>query len=156
VKVVVSPPLPVHHIVLQYDASFLTEFRQAIEPAAAALAAERASDEELQTISTACNDMEKSTDSVEGFLAADLRFHIAILHATGNPFFAPVANVISASLESSLRVTNRQPADNHASVPVHQKVLKAIYARKPSKAQAAMRSLLSDAAQRIENALGEE
>ena len=100
--------------------------------------------------------MEKSTDSVEGFLAADLWFHIAILHATGNPFFAPVANVISASLESSLGVTNRQPADNHASVPVHQKVLKAIYARQPSKAQAAMRPLLSDTNQRIENALGEE
>lgn len=135
--------------------SFLTEFRQAIEPAAAALAARRATDDQLRSITEACHEMERATDSVEGFLAADLRFHTAILHATGNPFFAPVANVISASLESSLRVTNRQPADNRASVPVHQKVLKAICARKPSKSEAAMRSLLSDAAQRIESVLGE-
>ena len=89
------------------------------------------------------------------FLAADIQFHVEILHATGNPFFAPIANVISASLESSLRVTNRQPTDNHASVPVHQKVMKAICARKPARAQAAMRSLLNEAADRIDSALGD-
>jgi DNA-binding FadR family transcriptional regulator len=132
---------------------YLTEFRQTIEPAAAAMAAQRASEEELRRISEACEEMERTADSVEAFLAADLRFHTEILHATGNPFFAPVANVISVSLESSLRVTNRQPADNHASVLVHQKVMKAICARKPTRAQAAMRTLLNDAADRIESAL---
>ena len=119
------------------------------------MAAERATDENLRLISRACEEMERTADSVEDFLAADIQFHVEILHATGNPFFAPVANVISASLESSLRLTNRQPADNHASVPVHQKVMKAICARKPTSAQAAMRSLLNEAADRIENALRE-
>ena len=57
-------------------------------------------------------------------------------------FFAPVANVISASLESSLRVTNLQAADNHPSVLVDQKVMKAICAREPTRAQTALRSLL--------------
>ncbi len=133
----------------------LTEFRRTIEPAAAALAAERANDEGLRLISEACEEMERAADSVEAFLAADIRFHTEILHATGNPFFAPVANVISASLESSLRVTNRQPSDNRTSVPLHQTVMKAICARKPTKAQAAMRTLLNDAADRIESALSE-
>ena len=131
---------------------YLTEFRQTIEPMAAALAAERATEEELQLISEACEEMERSADSLDAFMAADLRFHCEILHATGNPFFAPVANVISVSLVSSLRVTNRQPADNRASVPVHRKVMKAICARQPSKAQAAMRALLVDATNRIESA----
>lgn len=131
----------------------LTELRRTIEPPAAGMAAERASDEDLQLISLACDEMERMADSVENFLAADIRFHVEILHATGNPFFAPIANVISASLESSLRLTNRQPADNHASVPVHRKVKKAICARRPTSAQAAMRSLLNEAADRIENAL---
>ena len=101
------------------------------------------------------DEMERRADSVEDFLAADIQFHVEILHATGNPFFAPVANVISASLETSLRLTNRQPAENHASVPVHRKVMRAICARKPARAQAAMRSLLDEAADRIEHALGE-
>jgi DNA-binding FadR family transcriptional regulator len=130
----------------------LTELRQTIEPAAAGMAAQRATDEDLRLIAEACEDMARTADSVEDFLAADIRFHVEILHATGNPFFAPVANVISTSLESSLRVTNRQVADNRASVPVHQKVMKAITARQPAKAQAAMRALLRDATARIERA----
>ena len=133
----------------------LTELRRTIEPPAAGMAAERATDENLRLISRACEEMERTADSVEDFLAADIQFHVEILHATGNPFFAPIANVISASLESSLRVTNRQPADNHASVPVHQKVMKAICARKPTRAQAAMRSLLNEAADRIDMPLGD-
>ena len=135
---------------------YLSELRQTIEPSAAAMAAERASDEELHVIVEACEEMERAADSVEEFLAADIRFHIEILHATGNPFFAPIANVISASLESSLRVTNRQPTDNRASVPVHQRVMKAICARNPTKAQAAMQFLLRDAVKRIESALATE
>ena len=134
---------------------YLTEFRQTIEPVAAAMAAERASEEQLRLISEACEEMERTADTVEDFLAADLRFHTEILHATGNPFFAPVANVISVSLESSLRVTNRQSAENLASVPVHKKVMKAISARKPKQAHAAMRALLFEAADRIESALEE-
>lgn len=134
----------------------LTELRQTIEPTAAGMAAERASDESVRLISQACEEMKRTADSVEDFLAADIQFHVEILHATRNPFFAPIANVISASLESSLRLTNRQPADNHSSVPVHQKVMKAIRARKPTAARAAMRSLLNDAADRIERALGGE
>ncbi len=132
----------------------LTELRRTVEPAAARIAAERAPDEYLDLIRAACEEMERTADSVIEFLAADIRFHVEILHATENPFFAPIANVISTSLESSLRVTNRQPAENRASLPVHQKVMKAICARKPASAETAMRSLLKEASMRIENALG--
>jgi DNA-binding FadR family transcriptional regulator len=132
----------------------LTELRRIVEPPAAAMAAERGTDEDLSLIAQACDEMERAADNVEEFLAADIQFHVEILHATENPFFAPIANVISASLASSLRLTNRQPADNHASVPVHRKVLKAICAHKPKSAQAAMRSLLNEAADRIQAAGG--
>ena len=131
----------------------LTELRQAVEPAAAAMAAARASDQQIAVLDEACQAMKDSVDSVEEFLAADLRFHIEVLHASGNPFFAPVANVVSSALLSSLRVTNRKPADNATSIPVHQRVLKAIRAREPAKAEAAMKRLLADAAARIERNL---
>ena len=131
---------------------FLTEFRQAIEPAAAALAAERATDEQLQLIRDAFERMEQHTDSVEEFLQADLEFHSEILHAAGNLFFSPVANVIHVSLASSLRVTNRQASDNRTSIPPHRKVLDAISDRDPEAAREAMRSLLDDADARIKKA----
>ncbi len=131
---------------------FLTEFRQTIEPAAAALAAERASDEQLQAIREAFEQMEENTDKVDEFLKADLQFHTEILHATGNLFFSPVANVIHVSLASSLRVTNRQASDNRTSIPPHRKVLDAICARDPEAAREAMRLLLKDANERIQRA----
>jgi DNA-binding FadR family transcriptional regulator len=131
----------------------LTELRQAIEPAAAAMAAERAPDEALRRIEEAARQLADSVDDVEAFLAADLRFHTEILHATGNPLFAPVANVIGAYLGSSLRVTNRQPADNRASVPIHKKVARAICDRAPARARAAMKSHLDHAAARLQRAL---
>lgn len=132
----------------------LTELRQTIEPAAAALAAERASEDELNLISDACEEMAQTAHSVEDFLVADRRFHTEILHATGNPFFSPVANVISVTLEASLRVTNRQPDENRASVHLHRKVMKAVCSRNANRARSAMTALLSDAARRMELARG--
>ncbi|GAA5510840.1 FadR/GntR family transcriptional regulator [Novipirellula caenicola] len=129
--------------------SYLTEFRQTIEPAAASFAATRGSDEHLDHIKEAFEQMERSTEDVEAFLAADTEFHTSILRATGNPFFAPVANLISVALQGSLRVTNRQPSDNRVSIPVHEKVMKAIIERKPRAARAAMKAHLDEAAERI-------
>jgi len=130
--------------------SHLTELRLAIEPVAAAMAASRASDKDLEPIAEAFAEMVDSVTSLEKFLEADQRFHVEVLHASGNPFFAPVANVVSSALLSSLRVTNRKPEDNVTSLPVHERVLKAIRARDSAGAEKAMKALLSDAAARIE------
>lgn len=130
----------------------LTQFRRTLEPAAAALAAQHASEKALQEIREACQAMQHSVDRHEDFLAADLRFHTAILHATGNPFFAPVANVINASLKFSMRVTNRQPSDNRQSIPFHHNVMEAICHRDALAAEDAMRVHLADAWTRIQKA----
>lgn len=127
----------------------LTELRQAIEPAAAAMAAERGSEEALQRIKTAYQSMDQNADDVEAFVEADVEFHTSILHATANPFFGPIANVINTSLKSSLRVTNREPSQNRLSVPLHEKVTKAILARNPGRARSAMSALLGDASDRL-------
>ncbi|WP_044301173.1 FadR/GntR family transcriptional regulator [Rhodopirellula sallentina] len=132
----------------------LTEFRQAVEPKAAAMAAERATSEAIERIEDAWKEMDRTAgNDVEGFLAADIRFHTEIMQATGNPFFSPVANVIGASLEASLRVTNCLPPDNIPSVPLHEKVLQAIRDRQAMAAHDAMLSMLMDAANRIDRAL---
>ena len=86
-------------------------------------------------------------------LDLDLRVTCRHVAMATRYFLDNVANVISVSLESSLRVTNRQPSDNRTSVPLHQKVMKAICARKPARAKAAMQALLGDAADRIESAV---
>ena len=114
------------------------------------MAAERASEEELKLISEACEEMAATSDNVEEFLVADRKFHTGILHATGNPFFSPVANVISVSLEGSLRVTNRHAEENRESVPLHRKVMNSICGRNTGRARSAMTALLSHAARRMD------
>lgn len=127
----------------------LTELRKTVEPAAAAMTAERASDADRELIATASRDMAANTDNIEAFLNADRDFHIAILRATGNPFFCPVANVIDTTLRLSLGVTNRKPLENRKSIPVHEAVLHAILARDPELARSTMTALLEDAAARL-------
>jgi len=126
------------------------ELRRTVEPAAARIAAERGADEDLQRVKAAYEQMEQQADDVTGFLTADTQFHVEILHATSNPFFAPIANVIDASLVSSLRITNRQPAENRASLAVHHKVMKAVCGRRPQASERAMHSLLTEAAGRLD------
>jgi len=130
--------------------SHLMELRRTVEPAAARIAAERGADEDLQRVKAAYEQMEQQADDVTGFLTADTQFHVEILHATSNPFFAPIANVIDASLVSSLRITNRQPAENRASLAVHHKVMKAVCGRRPQASERAMHSLLTEAAGRLD------
>ena len=65
------------------------EFRYIIEPEAAALAAVRRSEEEMETISRACRDM-GSAQMLAERTAADTRFHLAILRAAGNELLLPL------------------------------------------------------------------
>ena len=60
------------------------EFRRAVEPAAARLAAQRAGDEEVRNILAIA---EESAWSVRSWRAVDSRFHLAVAEASGNPFF---------------------------------------------------------------------
>src|SRR6188472_713985 len=61
------------------------ELRRLIEPAAAALAAERAIAEEIAELETAFAEMEANVDrNPDEYIAADLRFHELILTACHN------------------------------------------------------------------------
>jgi len=93
---------------------------------------------------------------VQAFMNADLQFHTAILYATGNPLFGPVAHVIHAALQYSLQVTNRQPADNIASLPVHENVADAICNHDPDQARAAMHDHLNSTAARLQRAVADQ
>lgn len=66
----------------------LVEIRGILEPSIASLAATRAQPSDLQAMSAAIDQMEHSFDDVEGFIAADHDFHLAVANATHNPLVA--------------------------------------------------------------------
>jgi DNA-binding FadR family transcriptional regulator len=127
----------------------LIEVRHIIEPAAARLAAERGTPQDLARLSEAYQAMEAAGDDVLSFMQADLAFHIACLRASGNAFLLPIAHAIRTAMATSLRITNSDPDANHrVSLPLHKAVLDAVLAHKPQAAAAAMTRHLADTKRR--------
>jgi DNA-binding FadR family transcriptional regulator len=123
----------------------LMEVRRIIEPAAAALAAQRRTAKDLARITLAYKAMEQAGDAVQAFMDADLAFHVACLEAAQNEFLLPIAHAIRTELMSSMRVTNHDPdANQNIVLPLHRAIRDAIAARDPEAARLAMRHHLDD------------
>ena len=130
----------------------LFEIRQIIEPAAAAMAAERADEDQRKAISRAFADMEAAPDG-DASVEPDLRFHQSILAASNNEFLQPLGALIETAMASSFRITNNEPGALQVSLPLHRAVRDAILAQEPEAARQAMRILLEDAAKDMRRAL---
>jgi DNA-binding FadR family transcriptional regulator len=100
----------------------LVELRRLIEPAAAALAAERADPERLARIKEALDQMRAAGDSVEAFFAADTEYHAAMYAASGNALIDRLSTIIKPVLEMSfvLQATNnpsfKRAVEQHGAV----------------------------------------
>jgi DNA-binding FadR family transcriptional regulator len=129
----------------------LMEIRRVVEPHAAALAAGRASEAEMQEIAAAYAEMERAPD-VESSVEPDVRFHLAVMDATHNAFLRPLGALIRAALSASFRLSKMPPGAHERSMPRHKAVLDAIRTRDPEAARAAMRDLLDHAAEDIRSA----
>lgn len=130
----------------QFSVELLKQFNQlrvAIEPEAAALAAQFADDEDLQRINLGLERMEAADRGEDDTLEADIAFHVAILRASRNPFYAQFRDVVGTALRTSIRFTNRIKGRT-ASVADHGAVRDAIVARDGNGARSAMRSLIGD------------
>jgi len=120
-----------------------TELRLSIEPGAAALAAEAARPEGIALIQAGYDRMEAADHGDDDPLSSDIAFHVSILEASGNPFYAQFRDVVATALRTSIQFTNRYRGRS-ASLPGHKAVLDAIIARDPETASAAMRVLIAD------------
>ena len=123
----------------------LLECRKLIEPGAAAFAAERATDAQLQTIKAALATM-AGTQSLEDLVQADLDFHVAILQASGNLFLAQWGQTVSSVLLAAFRLSNEASHSMDENFSAHRDVVEAITARNPMAADRAMRVVLSNMA----------
>lgn len=118
----------------------LIELRRIFETGAAALAAERATEEEVDAIAADLGAMTAAhaADDLDAFVTADLSFHDRILTASRNPFlnvmFAPLTEVLSERRAQTSRVRVIQ---QHA-IAEHGRVLEALRARDPEAARIAM------------------
>ena len=128
--------------------------RTIIEPAAAALAAERRPAEMVDRIAAALHDMTRFQDGSGDVIGADLCFHEAILDAAGNHFLASFGALIESSLLASFHLS----WNAHARAPAyalqqHRAVLDAIRERDAPAAREAMMQLLRSSVEDVHEAL---
>jgi DNA-binding FadR family transcriptional regulator len=134
----------------------LVEIRRAVEPRAAALAAERATAEDIEELRRCIALMRAGGHNRRSFAEADLEFHLAVGAASKNPLMRSMAAVIEAALLASFSLSS--PADRaelqESTVEAHEKIVDAIAARSPAAASKAMLGVIDVGYERIESELG--
>jgi DNA-binding FadR family transcriptional regulator len=122
----------------------LYQLRQLIEPIAASLAAAEASDHDIEQLQASYLDMEAMMEEGDRIVEPDVRFHCAIIAASGNLLFASIGNMLADALAINFRIGLRNPRGQVHSLPLHKNVLDAIVARDPVTARIAMQKLIED------------
>ncbi len=120
----------------------LFELRAIVEPAAAALAAERRDRTDLKLMKDALAAMRRLTLATEAGRAADREFHHAILTATRNDALIVLSASIGAAVNWTTQFKMRARALPRNPIPDHMLVYDAIAAGDAAGASAAMRTLV--------------
>lgn len=121
----------------------LAEVRAIVEPAGARLAAARRDDADVAALSEALAAM--TSESTVDIVAADLRFHRALLAASHNELLARMAAVTEAGPATRGALVHGGDAPVECPVPAHRAVFDAVEAGDRDAAEQTMRALLDQA-----------
>lgn len=130
----------------------IMELRMGVECEAAALAAERATDAQLQAIQRALDSVREAVERGGDGVDEDLGFHRAIVRATGNSRYIDLGTFLEHYVRDQLLVTRRNTtrAGGVGLIQAeHQKIFDAIARRDPEAARTASREHLRDGIRRI-------
>ncbi|WNC73232.1 FadR/GntR family transcriptional regulator [Thalassotalea psychrophila] len=110
------------------------QLRLSIEPEAAYLAAQYASESDIKVIEDALLRMKNAEDGYDDTLEADIEFHASILSASNNPFFIQLKTFTETALKVNLRFTNRFKAITIDEYKAHFDIFDNIAKRNPQAA----------------------
>lgn len=136
------------------------EMRLCFEPRAAYLAARDGTPEDHAAIEAHYRDLAAAHEqglTVEAATAADLEFHIAVIHASHNGLFVTVGGALRSALRVSSQMLQRHalthqtkdPSIRPADLAAHDAVRAGIVARRPEAAARAMARLLEASRERV-------
>jgi len=128
----------------------LFEIRRLIEPGAAALAAERATPQEIDALGEAYATMQATDHASDLAIDADMRFHRMLLSCSHNELLVQMGGVIGVGLLISFRISSHSYG---VSLPKHFEVFDAIRQHDPDGACAAMEKLLANTREMLEREL---
>lgn len=134
-----SEPLRLLASLHGFSFDHMFETRSILEVGAAGLAAEHATGEQLATLADEIAEMYASLNDPQQYLVHDICFHRAVAAASNNPTLVTLVEMVSAVMYERRRETIERAHDFSESLEVHQQVYRAIRARQPEEARAAMR-----------------
>ena len=131
----------------------LIEARRIIEPAAAALAAKRATAADLAQIEQAYLGMERNLrTNLEACCEADLKFHVSVIAASHNIVLKGLTGTIEAALRTTFAITNRLIASAQSrALSAHRAVFECVRMRDAEGARLATVELLEIAARDLDS-----
>jgi GntR family transcriptional repressor for pyruvate dehydrogenase complex len=120
------------------------EARRILEPSIAALAAERASDEDLAQIDRTLEAMVAAVGDGAQVVAHDSAFHSAVARATGNPTLVFLIDALTDALRQSREVSFRPEVGARTAIDGHLEIAAALRAHDPAAAREAMLAHIDD------------
>lgn len=126
------------------------ETRRALEPLAAALAAERATLREIADLDTAWRQMNEAGEDVERFSLADVEFHRILYRASHNPVIRQIGALIDAALKYSFETSNKTVFKRDEAIRCHHALVEALRMRDKTAAAAAATNLINQATHDID------
>jgi len=134
-----SEPLRLLASLHGFSFNHMFEARSILEVGAAGLAAEHATGEQLATLADEIAEMYANLNEPQQYLVHDICFHRAVAAASNNPTLVTLVEMVSAVMYERRRETIDRAHDFSESLELHQQVYRAIRARQPEEARAAMR-----------------
>jgi GntR family transcriptional repressor for pyruvate dehydrogenase complex len=124
-----------------------SEARRILEVAAAGLAAERATPEQLATLADEVAGLFASMTDRQVFLVHDINFHRSLAAASGNPIIASLVEMVSALYYERRRATAERAVDRdlHAAADAHRRIYQAVRGRDAERARRLMNDHLVEA-----------
>jgi DNA-binding FadR family transcriptional regulator len=134
----------------------LAEMRLAIEPEAAAHAAQRRTPRQAETLLGWADRMGDTSNTAESFARFDLEFHRAVADASGNPFMRSISALVELGLMASFTLSSpvADPVAFERSVMVHRAIASFIRDGDAEGARGAMRQAIEDGYSRTRGKLG--
>lgn len=137
-------------------AAYLVEFREILEPEIAALAAIRASEQDIAAMRESVRVMDAAQRDAAAFIEADLDFHLSLAEAAANPLILSLIDSIVGLLrEQRMQIFYVDGGPKFGQIH-HKRILEAIERRDPQGAREAMRAHLQQVREDSRNTKGEQ
>lgn len=139
------------------DVLDMLDLRISLETEAAAFAAARRTETQVEEMRRTLDSFRASLDSVEKAVEPDFQFHLQIAYATGNRYFADIMTHLGTNTIPRTRVNEHQSSESRIEYlsmvnREHESIFEAILQRDPEGARSAMRAHLVSSRERLRRA----